>query len=51
MGVYEDLAAEGRIIRHDEAALKIRIDLEKLSGSARAEAIETVRQILAKLKS
>jgi class 3 adenylate cyclase/HAMP domain-containing protein len=51
IGIYDDLADEGRIIRHDEGALKIQIDLEKLSGSSRAQAIKTVQQILAKLKS
>jgi class 3 adenylate cyclase len=49
-GIYGELADEGRIIHHDEEALKILVDLEKLSDQGRAEAIQTVENILAKMK-
>jgi class 3 adenylate cyclase/CHASE3 domain sensor protein len=49
-GIYDELAGEGRIIRHDDEALKILVDLEKLSDQNRADAIQAVEDVLAKMK-
>jgi class 3 adenylate cyclase/CHASE3 domain sensor protein len=49
-GIYGELADEGRLIHHDQEALKILVDLDKLSDQDRAEAIQTVENILAKMK-
>jgi len=50
-GIYDDLTAEGRIIHHRRDAVEILVDLEKLSDSERAKAIEAVEDVLSKLKT
>ena len=47
-GVYDELATEGRIIRHENEGLSLTIDREKLN---KAEAITALESALAELKA
>ncbi len=47
VGLYDDLAEQGRIIRKEEDGLRIILDLEKQD---RASAIQTIREVLAQLE-
>ena len=49
-GVYDDLVADGRIIRHQEDGLDLTVDHARLSDEARVRAIQTLETILDKLK-
>ena len=46
-GIYDDLIAEGRIIRAEQDGLRLTIDLEKHN---KADAIKAIEAVLAKLK-
>jgi len=50
-GIYDDLAAEGRIIRHQTQSAQAFVDLGSLVGDDREEAINVFEEILTKLKS
>ena len=47
VGLYEDLAEQGRIIRRDEDGLRIHLDLDKKD---RASAIQAIEDVLSQLK-
>ncbi len=47
VGLYDDLAEQGRIIRKDQDGLSILLDLDKQD---RARAIEAVEDVLSQLK-
>jgi len=51
VGIYDDLAAEGRIIRHQKDGFQAFVDLEKLAGKDRAEAIHVFEGILSRLRT
>ncbi len=48
VGLYDDLAEGGRIIREERDGLRILVDLDKQD---RASAIEAVEAVLSQLKS
>ncbi len=47
VGLYDDLAEQGRIIRKEQDGLSILLDLDKQD---RASAIEAVEDVLSQLK-
>ncbi len=47
VGLYDDLAEQGRIIRKEEEGIRILVDLDKRD---RAEAIKAVEDLLSQLK-
>jgi class 3 adenylate cyclase len=47
VGLYDDLAEQGRIIRKDEDGLRIHLDLDKKD---RASAIQAIEDVLSQLK-
>ncbi len=47
VGLYDDLAEQGRIIRKEQDGLSILLDLDKPDS---ARAIEAVEDVLSKLK-
>ncbi len=47
VGLYDDLAEQGRVIRRDEDGLRIHLDLDKKD---RASAIQAVEDVLSQLK-
>ncbi len=47
-GIYDDLVEEGRIIRKEQAGLRILLDLDKQDT---ASAIEAIEDILSQLKN
>ena len=50
VGLYDDLAEQGRIIRRDDDGLTLIIDRNKLTKKSKARAIETVEDVLSQLK-
>ncbi len=46
IGIYDDLALQGRIIRKDQAGLRILLDLAKQDKAA---AIAAIKDVLAQL--
>ena len=50
LGIHDDLAGEGHLIRHHEAGLKIDVDLDRLSQAGRTKAVQAIEGILARLK-
>ena len=50
-GIYDDLAAEGKIIHHQKQCVQAFVDLENLVGDDRVEAIHVFEGILSRLKS
>jgi class 3 adenylate cyclase len=50
VGIYDDLAEEGRIVRHQKHGIQVFVDLDKLTGDDRGEAIEVLKDALAKLE-
>ena len=51
VGIYDDLAAEGRIIHHQKDGFQAFLDLEKLTDEDRAEAIHVFEGILSRLRT
>ncbi len=47
VGLYDDLAEQGRIIRKEQDGIRILVDLEKQD---KATAIEAIEDLLSKLK-
>jgi hypothetical protein len=47
VGLYDDLAEQGRIIRRDEDGLRIHLDLDKKD---RASAIKAIKDVLSQLE-
>jgi hypothetical protein len=50
VGLYDDLAEQGRIIRKDEDGLTLIIDRNKLTKKSKARAIKAVEDVLSQLK-
>ena len=50
VGLYDDLAEQGRIIRKDEDGLTLIIDRNKLTKKSKARAIEAVEDVLSQMK-
>ncbi len=51
VGLYVDLAAQGRIIRHDQDGLALKIDRDKLTKKGKAEAIKAIKDVLSQLEN
>jgi hypothetical protein len=47
VGLYDDLAEQGRIIRKEEEGIRILVDLDKRD---KADAIQAVEDVLSQLK-
>jgi hypothetical protein len=50
VGLYDDLADQGRIIHHDQDGLALVIDRNKLTKKGKAEAIKALEEAVAQLK-
>ena len=50
VGLYDDLAEQGRIIRRDQEGLALKIDRDKLTKKSKAEAIKTIKDVLSQLE-
>ena len=50
VGLYDDLAHKGRIIRRDQEGLALVIDRNKLTKKGEAEAIKTLEDVLSQMK-
>ena len=50
VGLYDDLAEQGRIIRKDQEGLALVIDRNKLTKKGKAEAIKALEEATAQLK-
>jgi hypothetical protein len=50
VGLYDDLAEQGRIIRRDEDGLTLIIDRNKLTKKSKAEAIKAIKDVLSQLE-
>jgi hypothetical protein len=50
VGLSDDLADRGRIIRHDQDGLTLIIDRNKLTKKSKARAIKAVEDVLSQLK-
>jgi class 3 adenylate cyclase/HAMP domain-containing protein len=50
VGIYDDLEEEGRIVRHQKHGIQVFVDPDKLTGDDRGEAIEALKDALAKLE-
>jgi len=50
VGLYEDLAEQGRFISHDQEGLALKIDRNKLTKKGKAEAIKALEEAAAQLK-
>ncbi len=50
VGLYDDLAEQGRIILRDQAGLALKIDQDKLTKKGKAEAIKALEEAVAQLK-
>ncbi len=51
VGIYNDLAADGKIIHHQRQGLQAFVDFDKLASDDRAEAIHVFEGILSRLRS
>jgi len=50
VGLYDDLAAQGRIIRKEQEGLALNIDRDKLTKKGKAEAIKAIKDVLSQLE-
>ena len=50
VGLYDDLAEQGRIIRRDQEGLALEIDRDKLTKKGKAEAIKAIKDALSQLE-
>jgi len=50
VGLYDDLAEQGRIIRKDQDGLTLEIDQDKLTKKGKAEAINALEEAVPQLK-
>ena len=50
MGIYDELAAEGRVIHRDINGLSVTIDRQRLSQSGKGDAIKELKSVLAELE-
>ena len=49
-GIYDELAAEGRVIHRDQTGLSLTIERDKLSREDKAKAIQTLKEVQARLE-
>ena len=49
-GIYDELAAEGRVIHRDQTGLSLTIERDKLSREDKAKAIQTLKEAQARLE-
>jgi hypothetical protein len=50
VGLYDDLAEQGRLIRKEQDGLALEIDQDKLTKKGKAEAIKALEEAVAQLK-
>ncbi len=50
VGLYDDLAEQGRLISRDQEGLALKIDRDKLTKKGKAEAIKAIEDVLSQLK-
>jgi len=50
VGLYDDLAEQGRIVRKDQEGLVLEIDRDKLTKKGKAEAIKAIKDALSQLE-
>jgi PAS domain S-box-containing protein len=50
VGLYDDLAEQGRIIRRDQDGLALAIDREKMTKKGKAEVIKAIKDVLSQLE-
>ncbi len=50
VGLYDDLAEQGRIIRKEQEGLALVIDRNKLTKKGKAEAINALEEAVAQLR-
>ncbi len=50
VGLYDDLAEQGRIISREQEGLALKIDRDKLTKKGKAEAIKALEEAVAQLK-
>ncbi len=50
VGLYDDLAEQGKIIRKEQEGLTLIIDRNKLTKKSKARAIKAVEDVLSQLK-
>ncbi len=51
VGLYDDSAVQGRIIRHEQDGLTLTIDRKKLTKKGKAEAIKALQEAVGQLKN
>ncbi len=47
IGLYDDLAEQGRIIRKEQGAVRVLVDLKK---GSKADAIQAIKDVLSQLE-
>jgi adenylate cyclase len=50
VGLYDDLAEQGRIIRKEQEGLALEVDRDKLTKNSKAEAIKAIKDVLSQLE-
>ena len=50
VGLYDDLAEQGKIIHKEQDGLKLEIDRDKLTKKGKAEAIKAIKDALSQLE-
>jgi adenylate cyclase len=50
VGLYDDLAEQGRVIRKEQEGLALAVDRDKLTKESKAEAIKALEEVLAQLQ-
>ena len=50
-GIYDELAAEGRVIKHDQKGMKLIIDRDQLGPKSRIAALDTLKKAIDKLEA
>jgi class 3 adenylate cyclase len=50
VGIHDELAAEGRVIRREQPGLRLEVDRARLSGEDKAAAIKALEEAAAQLK-
>ncbi len=50
VGLYDDLAEQGRIIHTEQEGLALKIDRDKLTKKGKAEAINAIKDVLSQLE-
>ncbi len=50
VGLYDDLAEQGRIIHKEQECLALKIDRDKLTKKGKADAIQAIKDVLSQLE-